>query len=165
MHFKFTLSLEGFAKVIPILSKRSKNQGCTQHNSTTADHEGDTSIPTDLSNLVPAPIPSSNSSPVHPVSASGESRLEASINLSSTRYSGGVSLAREASDMAQVALPFVQAISGAIPLVGAPMQAAIGGLLTGLQTIDVSAHLLTKIYFDSKGCHRDTVRTRRASIA
>ncbi|KAG2117552.1 hypothetical protein BD769DRAFT_1672593 [Suillus cothurnatus] len=147
MHFKFTLSLEGFAKVIPILSKRSKNQGCTQHNSTTADHEGDTSIPTDLSNLVPAPIPSSNSSPVHPVSASGESRLEASINLSSTRYSGGVSLAREASDMAQVALPFVQAISGAIPLVGAPMQAAIGGLLTGLQTID--RHRQNKAGLDS----------------
>jgi hypothetical protein len=165
MHFKFTLSLEGFGKVVPILSKRPKHQGRTQHNSTTANHEGDTSIPTDLSNLVPAPMPSSNSSLMHPVYASGVSRLEASINLSSTRYPGGVSLARETSDMAQVALPFVQAISGAIPLVGAPMQAAIGGLLTGLQTIDVSAHLLTRISFDSKGYHRDTVRTRRASIA
>ncbi|KAG1800729.1 uncharacterized protein BJ212DRAFT_1400088, partial [Suillus subaureus] len=41
--------------------------------------------------------------------------------------------------MAQLALPLVQAVTGAIPLVGAPMQAAIGGLLTGLQAIDVRA--------------------------
>jgi hypothetical protein len=38
--------------------------------------------------------------------------------------------------MAQLILPSVQAVSSAIPLVGAPMQAAIGGLLTGLQAID-----------------------------
>ncbi|KAG2748747.1 hypothetical protein P692DRAFT_20535654 [Suillus brevipes Sb2] len=38
--------------------------------------------------------------------------------------------------MAQVALPLVQDIAGAIPLLGAPMKAAISGLLTGLQAID-----------------------------
>ncbi|KIK37722.1 hypothetical protein CY34DRAFT_63591, partial [Suillus luteus UH-Slu-Lm8-n1] len=36
----------------------------------------------------------------------------------------------------QVALPLVQAVAGSIPLVGAPMQAAISGILTGLQAID-----------------------------
>ncbi|KAG2064133.1 hypothetical protein BDR04DRAFT_1110573 [Suillus decipiens] len=51
-------------------------------------------------------------------------------------HSRGISLAREASDMAQLALPLVQAIASAIPFVGAPMQAAIGGLLIGLQAID-----------------------------
>jgi hypothetical protein len=38
--------------------------------------------------------------------------------------------------MAQLALPLMQAVASAIPLVGAPMQAAIDGLLTGLQAID-----------------------------
>ncbi|KAG1723535.1 uncharacterized protein EDB91DRAFT_1172550 [Suillus paluster] len=38
--------------------------------------------------------------------------------------------------MAQLALPLVQAVASAIPLTGAPMQAAIGGLLTILQAID-----------------------------
>jgi hypothetical protein len=83
----------------------------------------------------------------------------------SARYSGGVSFAREASDMAQVALPLVQTIAGAIPLVGAPMQAAISGLLTGLQVIDVSACLMIMISLDSKDYHRDAVRTSRTLIA
>jgi hypothetical protein len=157
MHFPW---FQGFGKVIAIRFKRHKTQGRSQHNTTTADHEGDTSITTDLPSPIPAPMLSSNSSSVHPVSVSRESGLDTS-NLSSARYSGGASLAREASDMAQIALPFVQAIAGAIPHVGAPMQAAIGGLLMGLQAIDVSACLLIRISFDSKGCHRDTVRTRR----
>jgi hypothetical protein len=153
MHFPW---FQGFGKVFAIRSKRPKNQGRSQHNMTTADNEGDTSITTVPSNPVPTPMLSSNSLPVH---------SEALINRSSTRYSRSVSLAREASDMAQVALPFVHAIAGAIPLAGAPMQAAIGGLLTGLQTIDVSARLLTRISFDPKGHHRNTVRTRGTLIA
>ncbi|KAG2120204.1 hypothetical protein BD769DRAFT_1020616 [Suillus cothurnatus] len=132
MHFPW---FQGFGKVIAIRFKRHKTQGRSQHNTTTADHEGDTSITTDLPSPIPAPMLSSNSSSVHPVSVSRESGLDTS-NLSSARYSGGASLAREASDMAQIALPFVQAIAGAIPHVGAPMQAAIGGLLMGLQAID-----------------------------
>ncbi|KAG1758302.1 hypothetical protein EDD22DRAFT_972243 [Suillus occidentalis] len=102
---------QGFGKVTAFRLKRPKQKERTQHNSTTTNHE------------------------VPHVSAIRESGLEASINPSA-RYSRGVSLAREASDMAQVALPFVQGVAGSIPLVGAPMQAAISGLLTGLQAID-----------------------------
>ncbi|KAG1727846.1 hypothetical protein EDD22DRAFT_961185 [Suillus occidentalis] len=127
---------QGFGKVIAFRLKRPKQKGRTQHNSTTTNHEGINSIPANISNHVPVLIPSSISSLVHHVFAITESGLEASVDLSSARSVGGVSLAREASDMAQVALPFVQAIASAIPLVGAPMQAAISGLLTGLQAID-----------------------------
>jgi hypothetical protein len=68
--------------------------------------------------------------------------------------------------MAQVALPFVQAITSAIPLVGVPMQAAISELLTGLQAIDVSAHLMMTISsLDSNDYHRDAVRTNRISMS
>ncbi|KAG2737081.1 hypothetical protein P692DRAFT_20883997 [Suillus brevipes Sb2] len=55
----------------------------------------------------------SNSSPVQPVSITRESGLKA---YTSAKYSEGVSLTRQASDMAQVALPLVQAVAGAIPL-------------------------------------------------
>jgi hypothetical protein len=44
---------------------------------------------------------------------------------------------RQASDIAQVYLPVAQAIAGAVPIAGAPIQAAIGGLLAILRTIDV----------------------------
>jgi hypothetical protein len=148
---------QGFGKVIAFRLKRPKQKGRTQHNSTTTANTG-------ISNPIPvSALPSSISSLVSPVPAIIESGLEAwpSINPSSARYSGGVSLAREASDMAQVALPFVQAIAGTIPLVGAPMQAAISGLLTGLQAIDVSARLMIMISFDSNECHRNAVRTSR----
>jgi hypothetical protein len=40
---------------------------------------------------------------------------------------------------AKLVLPLVQAIAIAIPLVGAPIQAAIGGSLSCLQAIDVRA--------------------------
>jgi hypothetical protein len=130
---------QGFGKVIAFRFKLPKQKGRTQHDPTTSNHEGISSIHADISNPVPALVHSSISSLVPPVSAIRELGLEASINPSSARHSGGVSLARGASDMAQIALPFVQAIASAIPLVGAPMQAAIGGLLTGLQAIDVSA--------------------------
>jgi hypothetical protein len=149
---------QGVGKIIAFRLKRPKQKGRTQHNSSTINHEGINSIPANVSKPVPALIPSSISSLVSPVSAIRQSGLETSIDPS---YSGGVSLAREASDMAQVALPFVQAITGAIPLVGAPMQAAINGILTGLQVIDVSAHFMIMISLDSNDYHRDAVRTNR----
>jgi hypothetical protein len=155
---------QGFGKVIAFRFKRPKQKGRTQHNSTTSNHEGISSIPTDISNPVPAPVLSSIYSLVPPVSAIRESGLD-SINPSSARYSGGIFLAREASDMAQVALPFVKAIASPIPLVGNPMQAAVGGLLTGLQAIDVSACLMMRIFLGSKGYHRYAVRTSRISMA
>ncbi|KAG1722180.1 hypothetical protein EDD22DRAFT_962303 [Suillus occidentalis] len=125
-----------FGNVIASRLKRPQQEGRTQHNSTTTNHEGINSIPANISNPVSALVLSSISSLVPPVSAIRQSGREYSIDPSSARSFGGVSLAREASDMAQVALPFVQAIASAIPLVGAPMQAAISGLLTGLQAID-----------------------------
>jgi hypothetical protein len=152
---------QGVGKIIAFRLKRPKQKGRTQHNSSTINHEGINSIPANVSKPVPALIPSSISSLVSPVSAIRQSGLETSIDPSSARSFGGVSLAREASDMAQVALPFVQAITGAIPLVGAPMQAAINGILTGLQVIDVSAHFMIMISLDSNDYHRDAVRTNR----
>ncbi|KAG2036436.1 hypothetical protein BDR03DRAFT_960086, partial [Suillus americanus] len=133
MHFEFTLSLEGLGKVIPI---RLKRQGHTQHNTRTDDRE-DGSIPADLSGPVPAPIYSSNSLPMHPVAASSRPDLEGfSTGFPPAGYPWGASPAREASDIAQVALPLVQAFTSVIPLVGAPMNAAIGGLLQILQVIN-----------------------------
>ncbi|KAG1729480.1 uncharacterized protein EDB91DRAFT_809636 [Suillus paluster] len=103
-------------------SRRPTKNRRTQCSSTATDYEGDDSVLLD--------------SPLHLDCASREPGFQVSTNVSSTRYSQGVSLTREASDMAQLALPLVQAVAGAIPLVGAPMQAAIGGLLTSLQAID-----------------------------
>lgn len=134
MHFPWVKDL---GKVIPLRLRRCKKIGRTQQNSTTIDHEGDSSIPVDISSPPHLPAPPSNLLQVQPISVTREPGLEAYTNVPSARYSEGVSLAREASDMAQVALPFVQAIAGAIPLVGGPMHAAIGGLLTGLQIIDI----------------------------
>ncbi|KAG2127125.1 hypothetical protein DEU56DRAFT_821298 [Suillus clintonianus] len=126
--------VKDFGKVFAIRLRRSTKNGHTQCSSTTTDHEGDVSILGHTSSL--SPTLSSNSSQVHAVSANEEPGLEASTNASSPRSSRGVALARKASDMAQLALPLVQAVASAIPLVGAPMQAAIGGLVTGLQAID-----------------------------
>ncbi|KAG1848429.1 hypothetical protein F4604DRAFT_1935375 [Suillus subluteus] len=134
--------VKDLGKVIPLRLRRSTKKGRTQHSSTsrtTTGHDGDSSTSSDIftSPLSPLTRPS-NPSLTQPISTTREPDFEASTNVSSGS-SGGVSLAREASDMAQIALPSVQAIVGAIPLVGAPMQAAIGGLLLGLQAIDVSA--------------------------
>ncbi|KAG1880070.1 hypothetical protein F4604DRAFT_517398 [Suillus subluteus] len=141
----FTLSLEGFGRVITILGRvipiRLRRQGRTQHNTRTADHE-DSSIPTDLSSPVPGPIHPSNSSPMHPVSASSEPGLEEPpTGFPSAEYPFGTSPAREALDIAQVALPLVQAFTGVIPLVGAPINAAIDGLLQIFQDINNKAAL------------------------
>jgi hypothetical protein len=146
---------QGFGKVIAFRLKRRKQKGRAQLNSTTTNHEGISSNP------VSALVLSSMSSLVPSVSAIRQSGLEASTNPSPARSFGGVSLAHEASDMAQVALPLVQAVAGSIPLVGAPMQAAISGLLTSLQAIDMSARLMMMISLDSNDYHRDAVRTSR----
>ncbi|KAG1734492.1 hypothetical protein EDB19DRAFT_1911084 [Suillus lakei] len=58
------------------------------------------------------------------------------FNVLSTE--SGISLACEVSDLVRASLPVVHAAAGAIPLFGAPMGAAIGGLLTVLQAIDTS---------------------------
>jgi len=44
--------------------------------------------------------------------------------------------------MAQLGLPVVGAVAGAIPLAGPPIQAAIDGLLAILQSIDVRASFI-----------------------
>ncbi|KAJ8580423.1 hypothetical protein M405DRAFT_55812 [Rhizopogon salebrosus TDB-379] len=43
---------------------------------------------------------------------------------------------RQASDIAQLSLPVLQATAGAVPIVGASIQAAVSGLLAILQAID-----------------------------
>ncbi|KAG1731345.1 uncharacterized protein EDB91DRAFT_1252217 [Suillus paluster] len=113
MPFQFIKDLSN--SVVPVRLRRpTKNRG-TQPNPTVNCHESDGSIPAGIPSTFPLP------SPTLP---------------SDSSYSRGVSPAREASDMAQLFLPFVQAFAGTIPLAGAPMQAAIGGLLTSLQAID-----------------------------
>ncbi|KAG1735634.1 uncharacterized protein EDB91DRAFT_1250466 [Suillus paluster] len=141
-------------KVIPVCLRRpTKNR-----HSTATDHEGHSYIPAGIP-AFPSPTISLNSSPVHPVSASGDPGLQVPTNVYSTRCSQGVSLARVASDMAQLALPFVQAFTGIIPIVGAPMKAAIGGLLEILQAIDVRACVIARMILGIKGHHRDAIRT------
>ncbi|KAG2367621.1 hypothetical protein BDR07DRAFT_254476 [Suillus spraguei] len=122
--------------VIVLRLKRPANHGRTQDTSTTADNEGDTAIPTDLSNPIPAPMLPSNASSVYPVSASnGPGLQESRTGFPSSVYPFSASPAREASDIAQVALPVLQAITGGIPLAGTPINAAISGLLGILQVI------------------------------
>ncbi|KAG0695536.1 hypothetical protein DFH29DRAFT_1072453, partial [Suillus ampliporus] len=48
---------------------------------------------------------------------------------------------RNVSDVIQLSLPVAQAVAGAIPLAGPPIQAAIGGLLAILQAIDWSSQM------------------------
>ncbi|KAG1732732.1 hypothetical protein EDB19DRAFT_2041401 [Suillus lakei] len=73
---------------------------------------------------------------MHTGSLARDPGLEVATNVSSAGPFGRVSLARDASDIAQLALPLVQAVAAAIPFAGPPMQTAIGGLLTILQAID-----------------------------
>jgi hypothetical protein len=109
------LSLQAFGKVVPIRFKRLENQGRTAQRNSTIDHESDSSVPTNIS---------------HPVSTSSQPGFEEpATGFPSTVYPWGASPTHQVSDIAQVALPLVQAFTGVIPLVGAPMSAAIGGLL------------------------------------
>lgn len=135
MHIQW---IKDLGKVIPLRLRRSTKKARTQDSSTSrtpTGNEGDSSTPADIST---GPFSSrtlpSNPSLMQPMSATREPDLEAPTNVSSG--SSGGSLGREASDMAQLVLPLVQVIASAIPLVGAPMQAAIGGLLSCLQAID-----------------------------
>lgn len=128
--------VKDLGKVFAVRLKHPKKNKA-KYNSTTTDHDGDGIIHAQFSSTFSFPSPNlpSDSSPIY--SANGEPGLDSSTNVSTARYSGPiVSIAREASDMAQLALPMVQAVASVIPLVGAPMQAAIGGLLTSLQAID-----------------------------
>ncbi|KAG1729497.1 uncharacterized protein EDB91DRAFT_1253011 [Suillus paluster] len=105
------LSLKDMGKVFAVRSRRStKNK-----HSTAIEHDGDSSIPADIHGSFPSPT------------------LHSNISYSQGL---GVSLAREASDLAQLALPLVQTAVGVIPLVGPPMKVAIGGLLEILQAVD-----------------------------
>jgi len=76
--------------------------------------------------------------------------VEVSFNIPSATSSPGDSSARKASDMAQTFLPLVQGVAGAIPLAGRLMQAAISGLLSILQAIDVRAHFITSMFLNSR---------------
>lgn len=60
---------------------------------------------------------------------------------------------RQASDMAQTSLPLLQTATGAIPLAGPPIQAAISGLLMILQNIDVRAYLVVTTFLEFKAYH------------
>lgn len=74
---------------------------------------------------------------MHPVAAISRPDLEGfSTGFPPAGYPWGASPARETSDIAQVALPLVQAFTGVIPVVGAPINAAIGGLLQILQVMN-----------------------------
>ncbi|KAG2360135.1 hypothetical protein BDR07DRAFT_170759 [Suillus spraguei] len=129
--------LEGLGKVVVLRLKRPENQGRTQNISTTADREGLSSTPTDLSNPIPAPMVPPNPSSVHPVSASSEPGFEEfHTGFPSSEYPFGASTVREISDIAQVVLPSVQAVTSVIPVAGTAMNAAIAGLLATLRVIN-----------------------------
>ncbi|KAG1732737.1 hypothetical protein EDB19DRAFT_2041403 [Suillus lakei] len=108
-------------KGFTVRSKHPTKNGHTQRSSTATDNEGDVSIPADILT-------------VHPGSLARDPGLEVSTNLSSTRSFGC-----HVSDMAQTFLPFILAVAGPIPLAGAPVKAAIGGLLEIFQAMDYAA--------------------------
>ncbi|KAG1860896.1 hypothetical protein F4604DRAFT_1929959 [Suillus subluteus] len=109
--------------VLAVRLTRPKKNGLRQRSSTTTDHDSDGSIHAQFPSAYsfPSSTLSSNSSLAHSAS-SREPSPESSANVPPARHSR--------------ALPSVQAVASAIPLIGAPMQAAISGLLTGLQAID-----------------------------
>jgi hypothetical protein len=120
MHFPWDKVLPKFI-VLRVMRSTTKSGGSQSNSPVTRRAEGDCSVP--------AGIPSAQ--PGHFVSASSNSGLVVSSTGSSRAFS-------EAFDIAQVSLPVVQAAVEAIPIAGAPMKAAIGGLLAVLQAIDVS---------------------------
>ncbi|KAI6015204.1 hypothetical protein F5J12DRAFT_970065 [Pisolithus orientalis] len=76
-----------------------------------------------------------------------------STHVSSSKTPPGLCF-RDVSDITQITLPVVQAAMEAIPVAGAPLKAAIGGLLTVLQLIDKRAQntddlsTLTRLLYD-----------------
>ncbi|KAG1728674.1 hypothetical protein EDB19DRAFT_1940711 [Suillus lakei] len=131
---------KGFA----VRLKRPAKNGCTQRSSTATHNEGDNSILADIPNDFPVPLPTIHSNPsllVHPGYLVRDPGPEPSTNASSAKSFWGESSARKASDMAQTFLPFIQAVAGPIPLAGAPVKAAIGGLLENFQAMDLSCQM------------------------
>lgn len=109
-------------KVFAVRLSRLTKNGRTQRSSTTTHYEGDHSVPADI--------------PVQSSSVATDLGLQVSTNVSSATSSRVDSSARTASDTAQTFLPVVRAAAAAIPVAGPPLQAAIGVLLSILQTID-----------------------------
>ncbi|OAX35164.1 hypothetical protein K503DRAFT_392647 [Rhizopogon vinicolor AM-OR11-026] len=116
-----------------VIALRSTKNSRTQNNSSHGE-PGHGSFTPGISNhsACPPPTPISTSPLVHDVSASGEP----AGHEVSTVSSDPETYLRRGSDMIQLVLPVVQSAAGAIPLAGAPIQAAIGGLLVILQAID-----------------------------
>lgn len=65
--------------------------------------------------------------------------------------------------MAQLSLPVLHAVAGAILIAGTPMKAAIGVLMEILQVIDVRAYLIARTSLDFDGQRRDVLRIRRTN--
>ncbi|KAG2076147.1 hypothetical protein BDR04DRAFT_1149201 [Suillus decipiens] len=110
--------LERLGKVVVLRLKRPKNQGRTQDVSITANCEGHSSTPTDLSH------------------SWANGLAEFYTGSPSSEYPFGTSTVREISDIAQVVLPSVQTVTSVIPVAGTAMNAVIGGLLATLQVIN-----------------------------
>ncbi|KAG2071946.1 hypothetical protein BDR04DRAFT_1097608 [Suillus decipiens] len=126
-----SLRIKDFVKnfdLSKVFAVRLRRGRATQCSSTNTHHDGDCSIPTNV--------------PMHIGSLARDQGPQVS--------SSGDSCARKASDVAQAILPFVQDIAGAIPFAGPPMQAAISGLLSILQAIDVTTYFFTRKFLDSK---------------
>ncbi|KAG2346939.1 hypothetical protein BDR05DRAFT_959163 [Suillus weaverae] len=138
------------SKVFAVRSRRPTKNGRTQHSSTTTLHEGDDSISPDILNDFRFV------SHLHANSSPRELDPEVSTYASSTRCTWGESSARKASDMAQTFLPFVQAVAGPIPLVGAPIKATIGGLLEIFKAMDRRGQ--NKVDLDSLASRLDRLR-------
>jgi len=92
----------------------------------------------DSGNPVPAATPGVLSSLALPSDSSAGYAVSARIERRAQVFTVGI------SDKVQLTLDGVQVIAGPIPLVGSPLKAAISGLLTILQTIDVGIHLTTR---------------------
>ncbi|KAG1867242.1 hypothetical protein DFJ58DRAFT_698511 [Suillus subalutaceus] len=122
-------------EVFAVRSRRPAKNERTQCSSTTIHHEfRDNFIPVDI--------------PMHP----------GSLAISSSTSFRGDSSTRlgRASDMVQTFLPFVQAIAGPIPLVGAPIKATIGGLLEIFKAMDRRGQ--NKVDLDSLASRLDRLR-------
>jgi len=109
----------------------------------------------------PAPVatPGVLFSPALPSDSSEGHAVAARIERRAQAFTVGM------SDKVQLTLGGAQGIAGPIPLVGSPLKAAIGGLLTILQTIDVGTHLtITRTVpnlFLISMTFRDMLRIRR----
>jgi hypothetical protein len=65
--------------------------------------------------------------------------------------------------MIQLVSPGIQAIAGAVPVVGGPLKAAIGGLSEILQAIDVRVLLFPMMPLDPG--HREIYKISKTSLA